>query len=93
MKPLAILAALALTGCASAPYNADSSAAQIKAMAADNKSTVACTIAPTPWGIAKSLVVSVDETGQSNATVYAEGDCTKMSITTQKPYAPPKVGP
>ena len=91
---LAILAlALAVTGCASTPYNADSSAAQIKAMAADNKATVACTVAPTPWGIAKSLIVSVDETGQSNATVFVDGDCAKMSINTAKPPPAPKVGP
>lgn len=91
MKLLAVLATVAaLAGCASmfSPYNSTDSAAQIKAMASDNKVNVACQIVPTPWGMARSLVVSADETGQTNADVQAKGDCSELAISTTKPYAP-----
>lgn len=78
---------LLLTGCASMflPDYGAMSAAQSKAAAGDNKAIGNCVIAPTPWGMARTSWVVVDETGSSNATMSIKGNCDEVSVQTSKP--------
>lgn len=82
-----VFAIMALQGCASMflPDYGSMSAAQSKAAAGDNKAVGNCVIAPTPWGMARTSWVVVDETGSSNANMVIKGACDEVSVTTSKP--------
>lgn len=80
MKYLAILATLALAGCASFYKPSDMSAEQLKAMASDNKGVGYCMSAQNAAGNITGTFANLDLVNKVSGSVVIEPGC-KMTIT------------
>ncbi len=91
MKILTLMAALFLSGCALFGPNPQLTAAQMKAAAGDNKNTAVCNSFPIMGGIAKIVILSEDQTRNVNGSITVEGNCDKITMSTDTVLPPPKM--
>ncbi len=91
MRFLAALPLFLLSGCAVFGGNPALNADQLKAIAADNKNSVACISFPMMGGVSKAVIVNIDETRSIDGSVSVEGNCDKLTVNTSTVIPPPKV--
>lgn len=82
MKIVAIAVLLCLSGCALFGQNPSLSPEQLKAIASDNKGSVVCMSSPMMGGVAKAVVINLDETRNIDGSVSVEGNCDKLTVNT-----------
>ena len=85
-----LLLVLALPGCALFGPNPQLTADQMKAAAGDNKNVAVCNSFPIMGGIAKIVILSEDQTRNINGVITVEGNCDKITLTTDTLPTTPK---